>query len=116
MFSIFKPYIFSLDPEVAHDLAIKSLKYNVLPKSLFTVEDEEILNTKLFGSLFSDLELVKTVQPNCLIVFAKKLPLKPHPKTKNLFLVFSELKFKFLTIIKFYMKKTHHSLLEHWMN
>ena len=26
MFSIFKPYIFSLDPEVAHDLAIKSLK------------------------------------------------------------------------------------------
>ena len=26
MFSIIKPYIFSLDPEVAHDLAIKSLK------------------------------------------------------------------------------------------
>ena len=28
MFSIFKPYIFSLDPELAHDLAIKSLKFN----------------------------------------------------------------------------------------
>ena len=26
MFSILKPYIFSLDPEAAHDLAIKSLK------------------------------------------------------------------------------------------
>ena len=34
MFSILKPYIFSLDPEVAHDLAIKSLKLNLLPKSI----------------------------------------------------------------------------------
>ena len=48
MFSIFKPYIFSLDPEVAHDLAIKSLKFNVLPKSIFNVENEEILETNLF--------------------------------------------------------------------
>ena len=32
MFSILRPYIFSLDPEVAHDLAIKSLKFNILPK------------------------------------------------------------------------------------
>ena len=31
MFSILKPYIFSLDPETAHDLAIKSLKANFLP-------------------------------------------------------------------------------------
>ena len=35
MFSILRPYIFSLDPEVAHDLAIKSLKLNILPKSFF---------------------------------------------------------------------------------
>ena len=48
MFSIFKPYIFSLDPEAAHDLAIKSLKFNFLPKSLFTVENEELLETELF--------------------------------------------------------------------
>ncbi len=48
MYSIFKPYIFSLDPETAHDLAIKSLKLNFLPKSLFYVENEEILETKLF--------------------------------------------------------------------
>ena len=47
MFSIFKPYIFSLDPEVAHDLAIKSLKFNVLPKSIFKVPDEEMLETTL---------------------------------------------------------------------
>ena len=38
MFSILRPYIFSLDPEVAHDLAIKSLKFNVLHKSIFNVD------------------------------------------------------------------------------
>ena len=41
MFSFIKPYIFSLDPEVAHDLAIKSLKFNVLPKSIFNVDGED---------------------------------------------------------------------------
>ena len=49
MFSILRPYIFSLDPEVAHDLAIKSLKANFLPKSLFDVAEEEMLNTELFN-------------------------------------------------------------------
>ena len=54
MFSFLRPFIFNLDPETAHDLAIKSLKYNVLPKGLFTVEDEEILNTKLFGKIIDN--------------------------------------------------------------
>ena len=49
MFSFLRPFIFNLDPEKAHDLAIKSLKYNFLPQSLFSVENEEILKTKLFG-------------------------------------------------------------------
>ena len=49
MYSIFKPYIFSLDPEIAHDLAIKSLKFNVLPKSIFNVQGEEQLETNLFN-------------------------------------------------------------------
>jgi len=48
MFSILKPYIFSLDPEVAHDLAIKSLKANFLPESFFSVKEEELLETNLF--------------------------------------------------------------------
>jgi len=48
MFSFLRPYIFGLDPEVAHDLAIKSLKINFVPKSFFKVEGEEILNTELF--------------------------------------------------------------------
>ncbi len=48
MFSILRPFIFKLDPEAAHDLAIKSLKYNFLPPELFKVENEEILKTKIF--------------------------------------------------------------------
>ena len=49
MFSILKPYIFSLDPETAHDLAIKSLKANFLPESFFSVEVmKKFLETNLF--------------------------------------------------------------------
>ena len=49
MFSFIRPFIFNLDPEKAHDLAIKSLKYNFLPSNLFSVTGEEILRTKLLG-------------------------------------------------------------------
>tara|TARA_B100000029_G_scaffold265815_1_gene261903 strand:- start:2605 stop:3651 length:1047 start_codon:yes stop_codon:yes gene_type:complete len=49
MFSYIRPYIFNINPEAAHNLAIKSLKYNFLPEKLFTVENEEILNLNLFG-------------------------------------------------------------------
>ena len=48
MFSLLRPYIFGLDPEVAHDLAIKSLKFNIIPKSFFYTDGEEMLETKLF--------------------------------------------------------------------
>ena len=54
MFSILRPYIFSLDPEVAHDLAIKSLKANILPKSFFKVESEKMLETNLLGKTISN--------------------------------------------------------------
>ncbi len=49
MFSILRPYIFSLDPEAAHDLAIKSLKANILPKDFFKVDEEEVLEINLFN-------------------------------------------------------------------
>ena len=49
MFSLIRPFIFNLDPEKAHDLAIKSLKYNFLPSNLFSVNEEEMLSTQLFG-------------------------------------------------------------------
>ena len=48
MFSFLRPYIFGLDPEVAHDLAIKSLRFNVIPERFFQVDEEEILETVLF--------------------------------------------------------------------
>ena len=51
MYSIFKPFIFSLDPETAHDLAINSLKLNVLPKNVFQVDNEELLETNLFNEI-----------------------------------------------------------------
>ena len=54
MFSFLRPFVFNLDPETAHDLAIKSLKYNFLPSSLFSVTDEEMLCTKLFGKEISN--------------------------------------------------------------
>ena len=54
MFSILRPYIFSLDPEVAHDLAITSLKANILPKSFFNVSDEKMLETNLFDQKISN--------------------------------------------------------------
>ena len=54
MFSFLRPFVFNLDPETAHDLAIKSLKFNFLPSKLFSVTDEEMLSTKLFGKEISN--------------------------------------------------------------
>jgi dihydroorotate dehydrogenase len=48
MFSLLRPYIFGLDPEVAHDIAINSLKFNFIPRSFFQVEGEEVLEIELF--------------------------------------------------------------------
>ena len=49
MFSFLRPYIFSLDPEAAHNLAIQALRFNFIPESFFCVNDEKILSTNLFG-------------------------------------------------------------------
>ncbi len=52
MFSILRPFLFNLDPETAHDLAIKSLKFDYFPSKLFEVENEQMLNIKLLGKSF----------------------------------------------------------------
>jgi dihydroorotate dehydrogenase len=52
MFSIIRPFLFNLDPETAHDLAIKSLKFNLIPKKIFAVENEEMLKIKVIGKNF----------------------------------------------------------------
>ena len=52
MFSILRPFLFNLDPETAHDLAIKSLKFNPLPSRTFEVENEEMLKINVLGKKF----------------------------------------------------------------
>jgi len=52
MFSVLRPFLFNLDPETAHDLAIKSLKFNPFPAKMFEVEDEQMLNIHLLGKNF----------------------------------------------------------------
>ena len=52
MFSILRPFLFNLDPETVHDLAIKSLKFNYLPSKIFEVKNEEMLNIELLGKNF----------------------------------------------------------------
>ena len=52
MFSILRPLLFNIDPETAHDLAIKSLKFNPLPSKMFEVEDEQMLKIHLLGKNF----------------------------------------------------------------
>jgi len=52
MFSILRSFLFNLDPETAHDLAINSLKFNFLPSKVFKVDDEQMLNIKLLGKNF----------------------------------------------------------------
>ena len=47
MFSKIRPFIFKLDPELAHNLAIKALKTNLIVKDY--EKNELILKTKLFG-------------------------------------------------------------------
>ncbi len=49
MFSKFRNLIFKIDPEIAHNLAIKSLKLN-FPKNIFDeIKNDPIFETKLFG-------------------------------------------------------------------
>jgi dihydroorotate dehydrogenase len=55
MYSILKPYIFSLDPEMAHEIAIKSLKLNLVPEGFFKVSNEEMLQISLFNKKFKNL-------------------------------------------------------------
>jgi len=54
MFSIIKPFLFNLDPETAHDLAIKSLKFSPFTKNMFQVDGEQILNIEVLGKKFSN--------------------------------------------------------------
>jgi len=49
MFSNFRSLIFKLDPETAHNLAIKSLKLNFIPNVFDKNNNEELFKTKIFN-------------------------------------------------------------------
>ncbi len=49
MFSNIRSLIFKLDPETAHNLAIKSLKFNFVPKLTDENKNDPLFNYKLFG-------------------------------------------------------------------
>ena len=53
MFSNIRSLIFKLDPETAHDLAIKSLKFNFVPNILNNDKNDPLFKTNLFSK---DLE------------------------------------------------------------
>ena len=49
MFSNIRSLIFKLDPETAHNLAIKSLKFNFVPNFTDEYKDDPLFKTKLFN-------------------------------------------------------------------
>ena len=48
MFSKLRPLIFKVDPEKAHTLAIKSLKFNLIPNVFDENKNDPIFQTKIF--------------------------------------------------------------------
>jgi len=49
MFSKFRSLIFKIDPEIAHNLAIKSLKLNLTPNLMDEDKDDQMFKSTLFG-------------------------------------------------------------------
>ena len=52
MFNKFRSIIFKLDPELAHNLAIKALKYNYIPNN--KIPANSLLETEIFGKKISN--------------------------------------------------------------
>ena len=72
MFSNFRSLIFKLDPETAHSLAIKSLKFNFIPtgkKDAFIVSDTFTTTRTSFVKNIEDGKIlkntIKIVNKNC---------------------------------------------------
>ena len=68
MFSKLRPLLFKVDPEKAHTLAIKSLKFNLIPNVFDEHKNDSIFQTTFFGkdlNFFSDIikSATNAVQP-----------------------------------------------------
>ena len=54
MFSKLRPLIFKIDPEKAHTLAIKSLKFNLIPNVFDENKNDSIFQTKIFNKVLDN--------------------------------------------------------------
>ena len=54
MFSNLRSLIFKFDPETAHNLAIKSLKLNLIPNIFENTKNHELFKTKLFNKFINN--------------------------------------------------------------
>jgi dihydroorotate dehydrogenase len=54
MFSNLRSLIFKLDPETAHNLAVKSLKFNFVPNVLQNRDNEKLFETQLFNKTINN--------------------------------------------------------------
>ncbi|MDC3201742.1 quinone-dependent dihydroorotate dehydrogenase [Candidatus Pelagibacter sp.] len=54
MFSKLRPLIFKVDPEKAHILAIKSLKFNLIPNVFDENKNDSIFQTKIFNKVLDN--------------------------------------------------------------
>jgi len=54
MFSNLRSLIFKLDPETAHNLAIKSLKFNFIPNITNENKDDPLFKTKMFNKVIEN--------------------------------------------------------------
>ncbi|MDB9814933.1 quinone-dependent dihydroorotate dehydrogenase [Candidatus Pelagibacter sp.] len=54
MFSKLRPLIFKVDPEKAHTLAIKSLKFNLIPNVFDENKNDTIFQTKIFNKVLDN--------------------------------------------------------------
>ncbi|MDC0442257.1 quinone-dependent dihydroorotate dehydrogenase [Candidatus Pelagibacter sp.] len=54
MFSKLRPLIFKVDPEKAHTLAIKSLKFNLIPNVFDQNKNDSIFQTKIFNKVLDN--------------------------------------------------------------
>ena len=52
MFNKIRPLIFKFSPEVAHSLAIKTLKLNALPKK--KIKNKTVLETSIFNKILEN--------------------------------------------------------------
>ena len=78
MFSNIRSLIFKLDPETAHNLAIKSLKFNFVPNILD--ENKNLVNVFFWNDIFDENDKISNAKLNLPVVImsgGKGTRLKP---------------------------------------